>query len=110
MIDPIQGNTVEKDYQILIELNFMNIYTVIYSKVKRINKNIIKTFNWLVLENEFEISLFTKEMKPKKKKRKYDRYDIGHHTIECLQIEKKKEIHHDVSNLFVSVFKKYFLC
>ena len=27
--DHIQGNTVEKDFQILIKLNFTNIYTIL---------------------------------------------------------------------------------
>ena len=33
----------------------------------RLNKNMIKAFDWLVLGNKCEIYLFTKEMKEKKK-------------------------------------------
>ena len=68
----------------------------------------IKTFNWLVLGNKYEIYLFTKEMK-KKKKGKCDRYDMEIFYIECFQKEKNREIQHDVSTLFVSVFFFFFL-
>ena len=30
--DHIQGNTVEKDFQILIKLNFINIYSIVRGK------------------------------------------------------------------------------
>ena len=30
--DYIKGNTVEKDFQILIKLNFINIYTIVREK------------------------------------------------------------------------------
>ena len=43
LCDHIQGNTVEKDFQILIKLNFyQHLY---HCKRKRLNKNMIKTFN-----------------------------------------------------------------
>ena len=52
--DHIQGNTVEKDFHILIELNFINfIYTKVREKIKLKYK--------LVLETKCEIFFFSQK-------------------------------------------------
>ena len=58
----IQGNSVEKEF------NKIKFYQHLYHcKRKRLNNNMIKTFNWLVLGNKCEIYLLAKEMKKKKR-------------------------------------------
>ena len=62
--DHIQGNCRKR----LSDFDKIKFYQHLYHfKRKRLNKNMIKTFNWLVLGNKWEIYLFTKEMKKKKK-------------------------------------------
>ena len=64
----LQGNTVEKDFQILIKLNFIDIYTIV--RGEKMNKNMIDEFE----EINVNSICFTKEAK-KGKKGKYDWYD-----------------------------------
>ena len=55
-------NKNKKNFQILIKF-YQHLHQY---KRKRLNKIMIKTFNWLVLGNKCEIYLFTKEVKEKR--------------------------------------------
>ena len=61
----------------LSDFNKIKFYERLYEyKRKRLNKNMIKTFDWLVLGNKCEINLFKVDEKERKKERKkYDRDD-----------------------------------
>ena len=98
----------------LSDFNKIKFYQHLYHcKRKRLNKNMLKTFNWLVFGNKCEIYLFTKEIK-KKKQMKYYRFDTWKsfisykyfHIEKNFSNRKKREIWHDAWNLFVLVFKK----
>ena len=80
----------------LSDFNKIKFYLHLYHcKRKRLNKKMIKTFNWLFLGNKYEIYLFTKEMK-KKKKRQIWHLGIFH-IREYFQKEKTGN-RHDVWN------------
>ena len=90
----------------LSDFNKIKFYQHLYHcKRKRLNKNMIKNIYWLVLGNKCEIYLFTEKMK--KKKGNSTDMTLGNLSYNRMFLKrKKKEIWHDVWNLFVSVFQK----